>query len=225
VADERAEGRLRPLTYKVNILSRQLSLCNRSAIRHTNEAGSAVNVALLSRPPSPCRPPASSQRKHSSRRRRRALRDEPVDPPPLRLCPVKITLQADCAVRVLVEMPSRPSTDIITATALAERLTTSRRHLFYVLAKLQKANLISSRQGPSGGFAMNRPSNAISIADVIRAVDGPLLSVGGVEAGDIRYGGSRQALSQVWQAALVSMQGVFETVTVADFVTDGGAHE
>ena len=85
-----------------------------------------------------------------------------------------------------------------------------------ILGDLRHAGLVQSRRGAEGGYALARPANAITVADVIRAVEGPLASVRGNRPEDVHYEGSAQALNQVWIAVRASLRAVVETVTLAD---------
>ncbi|MBJ8346155.1 Rrf2 family transcriptional regulator [Antrihabitans sp. YC2-6] len=126
-----------------------------------------------------------------------------------------ITAKVDYAVRALLELAHSPD-----APAKAEPLAASQaippKFLESVLADLRRGGLVSSRRGPDGGYWLTRPAAEISVADVIRAVEGPLASVRGERPEDVRYSGHAQALQQVWIAVRANMRAVLEGVSIED---------
>ncbi|HEY5853605.1 MAG TPA: Rrf2 family transcriptional regulator [Aldersonia sp.] len=130
-----------------------------------------------------------------------------------------ITARTDCAVRVLVELAGSAGTPA-KADALAGALTVGPKILESVLADLRNGGLVCSRRGPDGGYWLARPSAEISIADVIRVMEGPLASVRGERPEDVHYGGTAAPLQRVWIAVRVSMRSVLETVSIADVAAD-----
>jgi Rrf2 family protein len=76
--------------------------------------------------------------------------------------------------------------------------------------------LVQSRRGADGGYWLARPANEISLADVIRAVDGPLANVRGVRSESLEYQGSAERLLDVWVTVRASLRNVLERVTLAD---------
>ena len=78
-----------------------------------------------------------------------------------------------------------------------------------------------SQRGRDGGYELNRPAAQISIADVLRCIDGPLASVRDIGLGDLPYAGPTAALTDVWRALRASMRSVLERTTLADVATGG----
>ena len=78
---------------------------------------------------------------------------------------------------------------------------------------------MASRRGAEGGYWLARPASEISLADVIRAVDGPLANVRGVRSEQVSYSGSAAPLRDVWVAVRASLRGVLENVTLEDLAT------
>ena len=78
------------------------------------------------------------------------------------------------------------------------------------------AGIVASRRGADGGYWLARPAGEVSLAEVIRAVDGPLANVRGVRSDQLRYDGSAAALGDVWIAVRASLRSVLERVTLAD---------
>ncbi|QBJ98713.1 Rrf2 family transcriptional regulator [Rhodococcus sp. ABRD24] len=126
-----------------------------------------------------------------------------------------ITARVDCAVRALVELAaSAPGP--VKAEVLSSSQSIPHKFLESVLADLRRGGLVSSRRGPDGGYWLTRPAAEITIADVIRTVEGPLASVRGERPEDVTYDGPAESLKQVWIAVRVNLRAVLEGVTVAD---------
>lgn len=85
-----------------------------------------------------------------------------------------------------------------------------------ILADLRADRLVRSHRGREGGYELARPAAAISIADVLRCIDGPLASVRDIGLGDLPYAGPTAALTDVWRALRGSMRAVLESTTLAD---------
>lgn len=102
------------------------------------------------------------------------------------------------------------------AEAIASAQRIAPKVLEGVLAELRRAGLVTSRRGPDGGYRLARPAAAISIADVIRGIEGPLASVRGERPEDVRYPGAAEPLQQVWIALRVNIRAVLEDVSIAD---------
>lgn len=130
-----------------------------------------------------------------------------------------ITAKADYAVRTLLELAAAGG-----AAGKAEALATAQKipHKFLesVLADLRRADLVRSRRGPDGGYWLARPPAEISIADVIRAVEGPLASVRGQRPEDVDYPGPAEPLRLVWLAVRSNMRAVLEAVSLAEIADD-----
>ncbi|WP_445527559.1 RrF2 family transcriptional regulator [Streptomyces cyslabdanicus] len=102
----------------------------------------------------------------------------------------------------------------------AEQLSASQdipvRFLWSILRELRQHRLVLSNRGPDGGYRLARPPAEISIADVIRAIDGSLASFRDLKLSDLSYPGAAAALPDVWRAVRVSLRKVLERVTLAD---------
>jgi Rrf2 family protein len=85
---------------------------------------------------------------------------------------------------------------------------------------MRHAGLVTSRRGAEGGYWLARPAEEITVADVIRAVEGPLASVRGGRPEDVDYGGNAEPLQRVWIAVRASLRSVAEHVTLADIAGD-----
>jgi len=107
----------------------------------------------------------------------------------------------------------------VKAETIANHQDISLKYLLDILRDLKRAELVRSKRGPDGGFALSRPAAEISLAEVFRAVDGPLADVHDESLRDIEYPAPLQALPQVWMAIRGSLRRVLETVSVADLVS------
>jgi Rrf2 family protein len=88
-----------------------------------------------------------------------------------------------------------------------------------ILSDLRQAGLVRSQRGAEGGYWLARPPAEITVADVIRAVEGPLASVRGEAPERVDYTGSASALQQVWIAVRHNLREVVEHVTLADLAS------
>ncbi|MBF6499054.1 RrF2 family transcriptional regulator [Nocardia cyriacigeorgica] len=128
-----------------------------------------------------------------------------------------ITAKVDHAVRTLLEIADAAGTGAaVKAETIASAQRIAPKVLEGVLAELRRAGLVTSRRGPDGGYRLARPADAISIADVIRGIEGPLASVRGERPEDVRYPGAAEPLQRVWIALRVNIRAVLEDVSIAD---------
>lgn len=104
----------------------------------------------------------------------------------------------------------------MTGESLAGAQDIPLRFLKAILGDLRRAGLLSSQRGADGGFRLARPADAISVADAIRAVEGPLADVRGVRPPDLEYVGAAAPLREVWVAARAALRGVLDEVSLAD---------
>jgi Rrf2 family protein len=122
----------------------------------------------------------------------------------------------DYAVRAAIELAAAPDGKPI----CAERLATAQRiplnFLENILGELHHAGIVRSHRGVDGGFRLARAADQVTIADIIRAVEGPLATVRGGPPEYSTYGGAATALPRVWIAVRKNLRSVVEHVTVAD---------
>jgi Rrf2 family protein len=86
------------------------------------------------------------------------------------------------------------------------------------MLQLRRSGLVVSQRGADGGYGLARPANKITIAEVLRAIDGPLAQVRGLRPEATEYIGAAENLQQVWVAVRASLRGVLESVTLAQVV-------
>jgi len=128
---------------------------------------------------------------------------------------VRITAKADYAVRAAVELAAAgdgPTKGDTIARAQGIPL----KFLENILGDMRHAGIVRSQRGAEGGYWLARDAKEISVADVIRAVEGPLASVRGEPPEEIDYGGAAVELAKVWIAVRASLRSVAERVTLAD---------
>jgi Rrf2 family protein len=135
-----------------------------------------------------------------------------------RIIGVYISAKVDYAVRALCTLAdsgSRP----VTAEALAQSQGLPAKFLESILNDMRRAGLLLSQRGAEGGYRLSRPAASISVADVIRPLDGPLAEVRGLRPEAANYEGAAEHLQAVWIAVRASLRAVLEQVTIADIVS------
>jgi Rrf2 family protein len=127
---------------------------------------------------------------------------------------VRTTAKADYAVRAAVELAAVGG--LANAEQIAQAQDIPVNFLENILRDLRRAGVVESRRGQAGGYALARPADEISVADVIRAVEGPLANVRGVAPEALAYPSSAEKLREVWVALRANVRAVLEGVTLAD---------
>jgi Rrf2 family protein len=131
---------------------------------------------------------------------------------------VRVSARADYAVRAVAELAAH--TEVHTsAEQIAQAQEIPQKFLQTILCDLRRGGIVVSRRGVDGGYRLGKPANEISIADVIRAVDGPLATVRGERPQDLNYPGAAEALRPLWVAMRASVRGVLENVTFAELAS------
>ncbi len=127
---------------------------------------------------------------------------------------MRVSAKSDYALRALIEIAGRAGSGAISAEELGKLQDIPHGFLQAILADLRRAGVVMSQRGQSGGWRMARDPATVTVADVIRAVDGPLVSVYGLRPEAVSYNESAEVLQHVWIAARSSLREVFETVTI-----------
>jgi Rrf2 family protein len=131
---------------------------------------------------------------------------------------VRISAKTDYAIRALVEIAAHAAPDrAVTAETIASAQGIPVRFLLNILADLRRVGLLDSRRGPDGGWWLARPAAQITVADAVRAIDGPLAHIAAVDAGGAGVT-TATSVSDVWQAVRASVRDVLEGITLADLV-------
>jgi Rrf2 family protein len=128
---------------------------------------------------------------------------------------MRLSAKADYALRASVELASLGAGHV-KAEAVARAQAIPIRFLEQILLDLKHAGLVGSQRGAEGGYWLARPPAEISLADVIRAVEGPLANVRGVRPEELEYEGAATALREVFIALRANVRAVLEEVTLAD---------
>ncbi len=131
---------------------------------------------------------------------------------------MRISAKADYAVRAAVELAARGEGPV-KGDAIAEAQEIPVKFLENILAELKHARIVASRRGIDGGYWLARPAKEVTIADIIRAVDGPLATVRGQGPESLEYGGEAEPLQRVWVALRTNVRSVLDVVTLADVVS------
>jgi Rrf2 family protein len=133
---------------------------------------------------------------------------------------MRISARADYAVRAALELTVRQDGGPVKAEAVARAQDIPHKFLEGILGDLRKAGLVTSRRGGNGGYRLARPATAITVADVIRAVDGPIVSVRGERPTQLSYTGPAAPLLPLWIAVRANVRRILEGVTLADIAAD-----
>ena len=134
---------------------------------------------------------------------------------------MKVSAKADYAVRAAAELAAAQDKGApVRAEAIATAQGIPQRFLENILSDLRHAGLVQSVRGAEGGHKLNRPADEITVADIIRAVEGPLADVRGARPDSLAYEGSASSLRDVWLAVRANLRAVLELVTVADIAED-----
>ena len=132
---------------------------------------------------------------------------------------MRLSAKADYALRATVELASLGEGHV-KAEALSRAQSIPLRFLEQILLDLKHAGLVASQRGAEGGYWLARPPGQISLADVIRAVEGPLANVRGVRPEELAYEGAANPLREVFVALRANVRAVLEEVTLADVAAD-----
>ncbi len=130
---------------------------------------------------------------------------------------MRISAKVDYAVRALAELAAAPADGCpVKGDRIAANQGVPVNFLENILGELRRAGLVSSQRGADGGYRLAVDAATIAVADVIRAVEGPLADVRGQPPETLAYPGPAQALQDVWIATRANLRAVLEVVTIAD---------
>lgn len=128
---------------------------------------------------------------------------------------MRISAKADYAVRAAVELAAAGE-EPVKGEKLANDQDIPLQFLEHILLELKHARIVRARRGAKGGYWLAKPPEEITLADVIRAVEGPLANIQDIAPEATKYPGNAAQLSDVWVAVRSSLRSVLETVTLAD---------
>jgi Rrf2 family protein len=132
---------------------------------------------------------------------------------------MRISAKADYAVRAATELAGAGDGPT-KGDAIARAQDIPLRFLENILGDMRQAGLVRSQRGAEGGYWLAKKPKEISVADVIRAVEGPLAAIRGEPPEDVRFAGSAEPLGRLWIAVRANLRGVLENVSLAD-LADG----
>ncbi len=130
--------------------------------------------------------------------------------------PMRVSAKADYAIRAAAELAAADPTVPLKAERIADAQAIPIKFLETILLELKHAGIVRSQRGPDGGYALAQPASHINLADIIRAVDGPLANVRGDRPENTAYTGAAKPLTDVWIAVRVALRQILETTTLAD---------
>jgi Rrf2 family protein len=135
---------------------------------------------------------------------------------------VRVTAKVDYAVRAATMLATCAGED--SGPVKGERIASSQaipvKYLENILSELRQAGIVRSQRGAEGGYWLARPAEEITVADVIRAVEGPLAHVRGERAENLEYPDGTGALQELWVAVRASLRSVLDHTTLADVASD-----
>ena len=132
---------------------------------------------------------------------------------------MRISIKIDYALRAVAELAAAPDDKPVKAEFIARRQDIPVKFLLAILSELRRARVVRSQRGYEGGYSLARSPREITLADVMRAVEGPLANVHDESLREIDYPGAAAALKDVWKAVRTSLRSVLETTTVADLAS------
>jgi Rrf2 family protein len=134
---------------------------------------------------------------------------------------VRVSAKTDYAIRAALELAAAEDGKPVKGERIANAQSIPLRFLENILMQLRHAGLVESRRGADGGYRLAKPAADVTLADVIRAIDGPLAGVSGARPETLGFEGVAEPMRDVWIAVRAALRGVLEQVTLADVV--GGA--
>jgi Rrf2 family protein len=129
---------------------------------------------------------------------------------------MRISAKADYAVRALAELAATGSDKPVKGETLAGSQDIPLNFLENILRELRHAGIIRTQRGAEGGYLLARPAGEINLAEILRAVEGPLAAVQGTRPDQLEYEGAAASLVDVWVAVRANLRAVLEKVTLAD---------
>jgi Rrf2 family protein len=128
---------------------------------------------------------------------------------------MRVSAKVDYALRATIELATAESGPV-KGERIAQAQEIPLKFLENILGDLRHAGIVRSQRGVEGGYWLARPADQITIAEVVRAVEGPIANVRGVGPEQVEYSGSAERLREVWIAVRANLRAVLEHVTIAD---------
>ena len=133
---------------------------------------------------------------------------------------MRLSARVDYALRAVCELSAASDGRPVTAERLATAQEIPPKFLESILLQLRRSGVINAQRGPEGGYWLARPADEITLADVIRVIDGPLANVRGQRPEDLGYHGAAAGLQEVWISLRATEREILDLVTIADVVTN-----
>lgn len=130
---------------------------------------------------------------------------------------MRVSAKVDYALRAMTELAAA-TPSLMTAEQLATAQKIPPKFLESILAQLRNGGLVASQRGAEGGYRLAKQPEEISIADVIRELEGPIATVRGARPDELEYAGAASRLRDIWLELRSQMRGVLEQTTLADLV-------
>jgi Rrf2 family protein len=130
---------------------------------------------------------------------------------------MRVSAKVDYALRAMTELAAA-APSLVTGEQLATAQKIPPKFLESILAQLRNGGLVASQRGAEGGYRLAKPAEEISIADVIRELEGPIATVRGARPDELEYTGAATNLRDIWLELRSSMRGVLEQTTLADLL-------
>src|SRR6266700_4600290 len=132
---------------------------------------------------------------------------------------MRVSAQADYALRAMIELAVIGGGTPVKGERIAQAQEIPLKFLENILGDLRHAGIVRSQRGVEGGYWLARPADEITVAEVIRGVEGPIANVRGVGPERVEYAGSAERLRDVWIAVRANLRAVLERVTIADLAS------
>lgn len=133
---------------------------------------------------------------------------------------MRISAKADYALRAMAQLATEPPESPIPAEHIAEAQDIPLRFLLGIFGELKRARLVRSSRGAAGGYSLSRRPEDITLAEILRVVEGPLVNLHDSRVGELGHRGVARTLTEVWMAVRTNVREVFEGVTLADVAGD-----
>jgi len=131
---------------------------------------------------------------------------------------MKISQRSTYGIMAAVDMAMQANKAPIQAKSIARRQGIPARFLEQVLHAMKKAGLVSSLRGAQGGYVLSKKPSELSLAEILEALEGPLLSVGGLNGLGSHGRGTKSEtlLAAVWDRVCTAERNVLEAITVEE---------
>jgi Rrf2 family protein len=131
---------------------------------------------------------------------------------------VRVSAKADYAVRAALELAAAQGSGPVKGERIAQAQAIPTKFLEHILSEMRHAGLVQSQRGAEGGYWLARPAGEITLAEVLRSVEGPLANIRGVRPEDVAYEGAAKHLREIWIAVRANLRAVLEAATLSELV-------